>query len=171
MNYGIAVFPSVEIQEFANHYRRRYDPHFALIEPHLTVREKEEWNDQQVHTAIQELERAAEALEPLELQFNRFSTFYPVNNVIYMALADPAPLVRLHQKLCAGPLTEASKLYAYTPHLTIAQSMNDDELHDVLASLKNKPLSFQCTIDRIVLLKQEEDGRWSRHREFLLQKA
>lgn len=44
MFYGIAVFPSTEIREFADLYRRRYDPHFPLLKPHLTLREKEAWD-------------------------------------------------------------------------------------------------------------------------------
>ncbi|TVY09541.1 2'-5' RNA ligase family protein [Paenibacillus cremeus] len=168
MYYGIAVFPSKEIQEFANDYRRRYDPHFQSIEPHLTVREKEEWNEQQLEEAIAEIERNIESVKPIELHFNRFSAFYPVSNVIYMALSNPQPLLKLHEAICSGPLVETGKPYVYTPHLTIAQELNDDELHDVLASLKNTKLNFKCTIDTIALLRKEADGQWARIKEFKL---
>jgi 2'-5' RNA ligase len=168
MYYGIAVYPSKEIQDFANHYRRRYDPHYGWIDPHLTVRDKQACSEQEVQAAIHELERIADALQPFELHFNRFSTFYPVNNVIYMAVSNPQPMIDLHEELRGGSLGEQSKPYVYTPHLTIAQELNDDELHDVLASLKNKPLDHKCTIDRLALMRQDENGKWSPIRQFML---
>ena len=30
MKYGIVAFPSKKVQDFANSYRKRYDPHYAL---------------------------------------------------------------------------------------------------------------------------------------------
>jgi 2'-5' RNA ligase len=161
MLYGLAVFPSKEIQDVADLYRRRYDTHYPLIRPHLTLREKAYIPQEQLEATLQHLSEAAKQLSPFELAFNRFSTFYPANNVIYMALADPEPMLHAYRTLCSGQLAEAAKPYVFTPHLTIAQELGDDELHDVLSSLRNQRLDYRCTIDRIALLKQSEDGTWS----------
>ncbi|MFD0680314.1 MULTISPECIES: 2'-5' RNA ligase family protein [unclassified Paenibacillus] len=168
MLYGIAVFPSQEIKEFANHYRRRYDPQFASIEPHLTLRAREDWTEEQLHKVHSHLKHVTAACKPLELHFNRFSTFFPVNNVIYMALSDPEPLEALYNLLCSGVLEEMNKPYAFTPHLTVAQNLDDDELHDVFASLRPKSLDMGCTIDRIMLLKLSDDGIWQPLEQFAL---
>ncbi|UUZ95938.1 2'-5' RNA ligase family protein [Paenibacillus sp. P25] len=168
MFYGVAVFPSKEVQEFANHYRRRYDPHYDLLPPHLTVMEKSEWNDGQLQAALVHLEQSAAKIEPFDITFNRFSSFYPASHVVYMALADPEPMRHLQSRLCSGPLAEISRPYAYTPHLTIAQELGADEMHDILASLKNKQLQLTTGIDRFALLRQEQSGKWSTLREFKL---
>ncbi|MBP1156207.1 MULTISPECIES: 2'-5' RNA ligase family protein [unclassified Paenibacillus] len=168
MFYGIAVFPPTEIGEFADLYRRRYDPHYPLIKPHLTLRDKEAWDNEQLVGVISQLERAAEEVDPFELNFNRFSTFYPVNHVIYMALANPGPMVDLRNRICTELLSDNEKPYSYTPHVTVAQQLGTDELHDVLSSLRNTSLSLECTIDRFSLLRQEPNGSWSPIREFSL---
>ncbi|MDF2963088.1 MAG: hypothetical protein K0S39_4823 [Paenibacillus sp.] len=160
MLYGIAVFPSKEIKEIANRYRRRYDPQYSFIEPHLTLRAKEAWTEDQLHTIAGHLQQITARQSPLRLHFNRFSTFYPVNNVIYMALSNTEPMHALYSKVCTGILEELNKPYTYTPHLTIAQNLNDDELHDVFGSLRPQALDLSFTVDRIELLQRSEDGIW-----------
>ncbi|MDQ1913052.1 2'-5' RNA ligase family protein [Paenibacillus sp. GD4] len=168
MLYGLAVFPSSEIQEFADRYRKRYDTHYSIIKPHLTLREKELISEEQLEKGISYLTEAARKLEPFILHFNRFSTFYPANNVIYMALADPEPMQKAYEVLCSGVLQEQAKPYAFTPHLTIAQELGDDELHDVLSSVRKQPVDFRCTVNHVVLLRQTENGIWQSVQEFPL---
>jgi 2'-5' RNA ligase len=169
VQFGIAVFPSKEVQDIANSYRKRYDPHYSLIQPHLTVREKEEWSDEQLRHAVAHLERAAQGLTPFAIHFNRFSTFYPVNNVVYMALSDTEPMQRLHDAVCSGELAEPERAYLYNPHLTVGREMNSDELHDVLAGLRQTPLDLTVRVDRFHLLYETGNGAWTAHQTFLLQ--
>ncbi|WP_248926548.1 2'-5' RNA ligase family protein [Paenibacillus hamazuiensis] len=168
MLYGVAIFPSKEVQDVANSYRKRFDPHYNLIQPHLTVREKEEWNDEQLAKAITHLQSVADQTAPFTVHFNRFSTFYPVGNVIYMALSQPEPLVKLYHNICSGLWKEPGKPYGYTPHLTIGQQLSSDELHDVLASLRKTPLDLTANIDRFHLLYQTENEAWTVHQTFQL---
>ncbi|NOU95337.1 hypothetical protein GC093_19220 [Paenibacillus sp. LMG 31456] len=169
MVYGIAVFPPDEIKEFANHYRRRYDPQFSVIDPHLTLRAREDWTEEQLNNVINHLEHVTATIKPLKLHFNRFSTFFPVSNVIYLALTDPEPMKALYNIVCSGVLEETNKPYAFTPHLTIAQDLDDDELHDVFASLRPQSLDMGCTIDRIELLMLSDNGLWQALNTFTLQ--
>ncbi|WP_019533138.1 2'-5' RNA ligase family protein [Paenibacillus ginsengihumi] len=170
MQYGIAVFPPEEIRDFANHYRKRYDPHYPFIAPHLTVRETELWSQEKRKEAEAHLERAAAQTPPLKLRFNRFSSFYPVNHTVYLALADPGPMLELYRRVCSGPLVETGKPYVYTPHLTVAQRLTADEMHDVLASLRHKPIDLAFTADRMELLGREnDDSPWQSVRTFLFE--
>jgi 2'-5' RNA ligase len=167
MNVGIAVFPAKEIQDFANSYRKRYDPHYNWIAPHLTIREPEVWNEEQLNIAIERLERIIPTLSPFELHFNRFSSFYPLNNTIYMALSNPEPIKKCYQTICSE-LGEATNPYTYNPHLTVGRDLGDDELHDVLASLKKIEIDLSCQIDRVHLLYQTDNKAWTVHQTFLL---
>ncbi|KIL41783.1 phosphoesterase [Gordoniibacillus kamchatkensis] len=168
MQFGIAVFPSKEVQDIANSFRKRYDPHYSLIQPHLTIREKDEWTDEQLERAVALLEQAAQTTAPFTIHFNRFSSFYPVANVVYMALSDTKPMQRLYEAICTGGLEEPKRTYLFNPHLTIGQAMNSDELHDVLASVKSKKLDLTSRIDRFHLLYQTDNGAWTAHQTFLL---
>lgn len=168
MKYGIAVFPSKEVQDIANSYRKRYDPHYTLIQPHVTIREQEEWDDARLRQAVAHLEQITLAMAPFSFVFNRFSTFYPVNHVIYMAPEHPQPLVDCHNRVCSGALAESDKRYSYTPHLTVGQEMTSDELHDIISSLRNRPLSFPVRVDRLHLLYQTDNRAWTAYQTFLL---
>ena len=59
MYFGIATFPAKEVQDFANSYRKRYDPHYTLIPPHITLKERFELEQEKVNQLTQELERIA----------------------------------------------------------------------------------------------------------------
>ncbi|MEI7028364.1 2'-5' RNA ligase family protein [Paenibacillus sp. y28] len=169
MKYGIAVFPPKSIQDTANSLRKRYDPNYSLIPPHLTVREAGETDETGLQHIISHLNQLTAELAPFPITFNRFSTFYPVNPVIYMATADPEPFRRLHRKVCSGPLEVANPRYEFHPHLTIGQNLNNDELHDVLASLRNRPIDLTFIADRLHLLYQTDNRAWTTHQTFLLQ--
>jgi 2'-5' RNA ligase len=167
MNCGIAIFPSKDIQDIANSYRKRYDPHYNLIAPHLTIREPEVWNESKWSAAINRLEQVTRSITPFDIHFNRFSSFYPANNVIYMALTDPDPMLQLYQSICSEELAEINKPFHFNPHLTIGQELGSDELHDVLSSLKKTEIDLTSRVDRIHLLYQMENQAWNVHQTFL----
>ncbi|EPR29472.1 2'-5' RNA ligase [Geobacillus sp. WSUCF1] len=48
MKYGIVIFPPKRIQDFANSYRKRYDSHYALIPPHITLKYPFEADEEQI---------------------------------------------------------------------------------------------------------------------------
>jgi len=169
VNFGIVIFPPKDVQDAANSYRKRFDPHYSLIQPHLTIREAESWDPPTLARAIERLNEVAAAQRPFEARLNRFSTFYPVSNVVYMALENPEPLERLHEAVCQGPLAVRERKYAFTPHLTVAQGVGNDEMHDIYASLRPKPLAFSFLVDRLHLLYQTDNGAWTAHQTFLLQ--
>ncbi|MFS0839524.1 2'-5' RNA ligase family protein [Paenibacillus sp. 1P03SA] len=122
-----------------------------------------------LQTAVSHLEDLSRTVSPFQLTFNRFSSYFPVNNVIYLALEQVVPVIDLHDKLCAGPLSETEKAYSYHPHLTIGQKLGADELHDVLASVKNTPVDFSFKVDSIHLLGKQANGEWSVIRSFPFQ--
>ncbi|GAB2696780.1 2'-5' RNA ligase family protein [Paenibacillus thermoaerophilus] len=167
MKFGIAVFPNKDVQDFANSYRKRFDSRYALIQPHLTVRPPESGDEARIEEAARALTAVCAELRPFQAELNRFSSFYPVSNVIYLALKDPEPFVELHRRICSGPLAGPRTDYAYTPHLTIGQDLTDEELHDVLSSLRMKPVSLKFRVDRVHLLYQTENGAWTTYQTFL----
>ncbi|MBD2870091.1 2'-5' RNA ligase family protein [Paenibacillus arenilitoris] len=168
MFYGIAVFPEKHVQDLANSWRRRYDPHYAAIPAHMTVRDQEDWTEQQLQTAVDYLEQATAALSPFTVRFNRVSSFFPVSHVLYLALEDTAAMQELRNAVCSGPLTVKAPKHVYTPHLTIGQKMSADELHDMYGNLRMQSIDAVSRIDRIHLLYQTDNGSWTAYQSFLL---
>jgi len=167
MKYGIAIFPQKHVQDFANSYRKRYDPHYTLIPPHITLKEAFEMNESELDKAVDHLEKVAEESQPFEIRFHKVSHFHPTNNVIYLAVNNDEPLRTLHEKINSGILYHPHR-YPFTPHLTIGQDMSTDELHDVYGSLRMCSLDLHTEVDRFHLLYQLENGSWSVYQSFLL---
>ncbi|KGX92729.1 hypothetical protein N781_15580 [Pontibacillus halophilus JSM 076056 = DSM 19796] len=166
MKYGIALFPSKEIQDVANSFRKRYDTNYALIPPHVTVKEAFEIGSKdEIEAYIPKLKEIAKETQPFSLIAKKLSTFSPVTNTIYMKVEPVDELCKLNEKLLSTDLPDDRK-YAFVPHITIAQNLSDDEHSDVYGSLQMKSFEFEETIDRFQLLYQLENGMWTVYETF-----
>ncbi|MEI5906564.1 YjcG family protein [Bacillus spongiae] len=170
MNYGIVIFPSKKLQDQANSYRKRYDPHYALITPHLTLKNSFEANDEQIQQLSQRLQNISKQHEPFSLKVSKISSFQPVNNVIYLKVEPSDALDDLHKTMHGQDLLGDQPEYSFVPHITIAQGLSNDEHSDVYGSLRMLGISHEEIIDRFHLLYQLENGSWTVYETFRLGK-
>lgn len=168
MLYGIVVFPEKHVQDFANSWRRRHDPHYTAVPAHLTVRYAEDWSDDELQLAVAHLEQTTAKLPAFSIHLNRVSTFFPVSHVLYLALEDTVSMQKLQESVCSGPLAIVEPKYVYTPHVTIGQEISADELHDLFGNLRMQSIDLTSRIDRIHLMYQTENGSWTAYQSFLL---
>src|SRR5690625_89831 len=169
MKYGIAIFPSKEIQDAANSYRKRYDPKYALIPPHLTLKEAFEVDHQTIKELVIELKRIANETKPFKININKVSSFAPVTNTLYFKIEPIQELTDLFNKMHSGKFPKESE-HAFVPHITIAQKLADGEYADVRGSLQMKKVEFEDHIDRFQLLYQLENGSWTVYESFVFGK-
>jgi len=169
MYYGIACFPQKHVQDIANSLRKRYDPHYTLIPPHITLKEKFEMDEDQLEKATEKLEQIAKEVKRFEIHFHKVSNFYPTSNTIYFAIKESKPLMELHSKI-KDAFDPVESPYDFIPHLTIGQKLSDDELNDVYGSLRLRKIDLTSKIDRFHLLYQLENGSWSIYQTFVLAK-
>jgi 2'-5' RNA ligase len=165
LKYGIAIFPSKELQDMANSLRARYDTHYALIPPHITLKEAFETND--VKEFASELKKVVKEFNPITLNIYKYSSFNPVSNTIYMGVQENEELLLLQKKLNSGFFAQEQK-FQFVPHITIGQDLDDDEFHDVLGRLRMKTINHEEICDRIQLLYQLDNGSWTVYETFLL---
>lgn len=165
MKYGVVIFPTKPLQDFVNSYRKRYDPHYAHIPPHITLKARFEVDDQQINEVVQKLRDVAKKVNPFDINVTKFSSFKPVNNVIYLKIAPKEDLENLHSKISAR-FPDHVPEYLYVPHITIGQELSNDEHTDIYGSLKMLQVNKQDTIDRFHLLYQLENGSWTVYETF-----
>ncbi|MBY0221688.1 MULTISPECIES: YjcG family protein [Sporosarcina] len=167
MKYGIVAFPSKKLQDLANGYRKRYDPHYSLITPHMTLKDPFEANDKEIEEVAKALKEITIKNSPFELNATKVSTFAPTTNTIYFKVTPNDELLELHKDLNSN-FYEAESNYAFAPHITIAQNLTSGEHDDIISQLKMVGVDHSELIDRIHLLYQLEDGSWTVYETFRL---
>ncbi|TMN23145.1 YjcG family protein [Lentibacillus cibarius] len=169
MKYGIVIFPSKPIQDKINSYRKRYDPHYALIPPHLTLKEEFEADDDQIETLITELKHIANETDPFSINVNKVSTFAPVTNTIYLKVEQTKELFDLSERMHTGKFP-GERTYSFVPHITIAQKLSDDEYSDIYGSISMQDVQLEDKIDRFNLVYQLDNGIWTVYETFVFGK-
>jgi 2'-5' RNA ligase len=169
MKFGVVIFPSKKLQDLANSYRKRYDPHYALISPHLTLKAPFEVEDEQIDELTERLKGIANNIQPFPLHVLKVSSFKPVNNVIYFKIHLTEELAELHKALHTDIIGDPPE-YNFVPHITIGQKLSNDEHSDVYGSLRMLRIEHEETIDRFHLLYQLENGSWTVYDTFRFRK-
>lgn len=167
MKYGIVAFPSKKLQDLANGYRKRYDPHYALITPHMTLKSAFEANDKEIEEIARALKEITIKNSPFELNVTKVSTFAPTTNTIYFKVTPNDELLELHKDLNSRFHQNESN-FAFVPHITIAQNLTSIEHDDIINQMKMVGVDHSEVIDRIHLLYQLEDGSWTVYETFRL---
>ncbi|MGX6442216.1 YjcG family protein [Neobacillus sp. K501] len=169
MKFGVVIFPSKKLQDLANSYRKRYDPHYALITPHLTLKNAFEATEEEVKHYAEKLRQIAGNTNAFTLKTSKISSFQPVNNVIYFKVEPTEELAKLHNDI-NQEFSEQNMEYAFVPHITIGQKLSNDEHSDVYGSLRMKKINHEETIDRFHLLYQLDNDSWTVYETFRLGK-
>lgn len=169
MKYGVAIFPSKELQDRANALRKRYDTHYGLIPPHVTLKETFRLNTLELQPIVDQLREVAKEIQPFPLTVYKYSSFTPMSNSIYMGVQKNEELLKLQKMLNTGTLAQKEP-YQFVPHITIGQDLNDDEFHDILGRLRMKDLHHEEVCDRFQLLYELDNGSWTVYETFVLGK-
>jgi 2'-5' RNA ligase len=169
MKFGVVIFPSKKLQDLANSYRKRYDPHYALITPHLTLKNGFEASEETVVDLANKFRQIAANTNKFTLKTSKISSFQPVNNVIYFKVDPTEELIKLHSEI-NELFSEQTQEYAFVPHITIGQKLSNDEHSDVYGSLRMTKLNHEEIVDRFHLLYQLENGSWTVYETFRLGK-
>ena len=170
MKYGIVAFPSKKLQDLANTYRKRYDPHYAKITPHMTLQDAFDADEMQIEEISQKLSDIAKRFSPLTIHASRISSFFPTTNAIYFRVEPTPQLTKIHTEI-QDQLQIGEPKHVFVPHITIAQKLSDSEHDDIFGQLRMIGVNEQETIDRIHLLYQLEDGSWTTYETFRLSGA
>ena len=170
MKYGIVAFPSKKLQDLANTYRKRYDPHYAKITPHMTLKDAFDADETQIEEISKKLAQIAKRFAPLMIHTSRISSFFPTTNAIFFRV-EPTPQLNKIHEVIQEQLQIGKPKHVFLPHITIAQNLSDAEHDDIFGQLRMIGVNEQETIDRIHLLYQLEDGSWTTYETFRLSGA
>ncbi|HJE20467.1 MAG TPA: 2'-5' RNA ligase family protein [Aliicoccus persicus] len=170
MNLGIVLFPSKELQDKVNEYRMRYDAHFALIPPHITIKDEFEIDPADKDKVIDYVKNVAKNHSPVEVAIKKVSSFEPTSHVIYFKVNKNDEIVALYEALNDGDFYGVNK-HPFVPHFTIGQKFSSVQEHDdVYSTLNMVGIEHTEVIDEITLCQREDDGEWKVLESFKLEK-
>lgn len=168
MKYGIVIFPTKKLQDFANSYRKRYDPHYSTIPPHVTLVNSFEAAEDEIKPIIQNLHKIAQKSSSIQLEVYKVKTFHPAINKIYLAIKKDDKLMKLFHDLNFEAFRNDEKADSFVPHITIGQELSNREHSDVVGQLTMMDFTHTEEIDRFHLLYQLDNGQWTTYETFHL---
>ncbi|NRD78462.1 2'-5' RNA ligase family protein [Bacillus sp. BRMEA1] len=169
MKFGVVIFPSKKLQDLANSYRKRYDSHYALIPPHLTLKSAFEATEEEAKDFSDKLRQIAKHTNEFSLKATKVGSFFPVNNVIYLKVEPTEELTALHTNI-KQEFYDQNQEYAFVPHITIGQNLSNDEYSDVYGALRMTKVEHEEIVDRFHLLYQLDNNSWTVYETFRLGK-
>ncbi|RXK18772.1 YjcG family protein [Macrococcus sp. DPC7161] len=167
MKLGIVIFPSKSFQDTVNSYRKRYDDHYRVIAPHITIKDAFEVDEHEVETVTQKIAEVAKQHQPTEIHVEKVSNFAPSNNVIYFKVAQNDTLTSIFEALNDGTFY-GKNVHPFVPHFTIGQGLTSQEFEDIYGQLRMAGIQHNETISKISLCYQLENGTWNTLETFKL---
>lgn len=171
MFYALVHYPNIDTGRI-NEFRRKYDPHFDLIEPHVTlvfllpesVGEK---------NLVSHLENVLRHWHPFPVHLKGLQKAW--DHWLFLILAEGNDsITRLHRELYSGPLASYRREdIEFVPHLGLGLFARQDAGYDIrnpqnvaldeekyfqaLKEAQRLDLDYRCVIDRLHLLKINAD--------------
>ncbi|MCG7419311.1 hypothetical protein BHU61_02060 [Macrococcus epidermidis] len=167
MKLGIVLYPSKAYQDEINQYRKRYDSHYALITPHITIKEAFEVDDHDIDAVTDKLKEVAKTIQPVEINVEKVSDFAPTQNIIYLKVNPNENLVKLFELLNDGSFY-GTNTYPFVPHFTVGQGFSSQEFEDLKGQLSMKDVTHSEVIDKISLCYQLDNDTWNVKETFKL---
>jgi 2'-5' RNA ligase len=167
MVYALVHYPPVDTQHI-DLLRRKYDPQADLIAPHITLMFP-------VPSLIGESSLVSHIENVLsgcrQFPIHIAGLEQSADHYLFLVLQEGrAEIIHLHDRLYTGMLAPYLRTdLPYVPHVTLG-SFDDAELcSQALREAERDSLRYQCVVDRLHLVKIDEDRSriiWSK--EFLL---
>ena len=160
MKLGIVLYPSRGYQDKINSYRKRYDSHYALIAPHITLKDAFEVDEAQVQEVTDFISNVAKNSQPVDIKVTKVSSFVPTKNLIYLKVENNDGLTKLFDAFNDGSF-HGQNAHPFVPHFTIGQGFTTQEFEDVFSQLQFAEHSHEEIVDKISLCYQLENGTWN----------
>jgi 2'-5' RNA ligase len=178
MRTGVVIWPDPGTSEVVNELRARYDAHYRLIGPHITIAFPGEVEISQAEVQAR-VAQAASKIPPFSATFNQWlgitslAETYPeetrqfiqrytnaVNAILLLADDGAAEMLEL-RGLLHQAIPQPGFLLSYPPFMTLGQTLSDVDYVQALAELSDYQPAYQFEVTGLDLLLENTDGTWT----------
>jgi len=168
MIYALVNYPCIYTERI-NQFRRKHDPQFELIEPHITLMfpVQESVGEEKLVFHLASVLRNWHSF-PIHLQGCQISS----DDHLFLLIQDgKIDTIRLHDEIYTGILADYwRKDIPFIPHLTLGVvNRNSTDRNQVLREAEELSIDYYCHLSKLHLVKVNDDRTkivWSE--EFLL---
>jgi 2'-5' RNA ligase len=167
--FGVVILPPPDLYRELVAIRQRHPLLRAVSPPHITVKSPFIFR-QSGAMVVEQLEAICAQWEPFEIRLGGLGVFR--NSIVYLKVAESPELTALHLELVSGlegfveTLSDRYDGAAFTPHLTLADGLNPEEVAEAKRILADYTFCRRFEVDRVHLLRGR--GRWDITRTFKL---
>jgi len=156
MIYALVHYPKIDVQRI-NQFRKKYDPQVDLIEPHITLM-----------FPISESIGEGNLVNHLEHVLSHWQSF-PIHlqglekswdDYLFLLIQEGNDeIIRLHSEIYTEILTDCRKEdIQFIPHLTLGVFVkNESKYSEALAETQQLDLNYRCIVDKLHLVKVNDD--------------
>ena len=167
MIYALIHYPAVDTEQI-DQLRRKYDPQFDLIAPHITIvfPLPQSIGEQNL---IPHIEAVLHDWKPFPIRLRGLEKSW--DDYLFLMLEEGSrEIVRLHEELYTGPLADCRIVNQFVPHLTLGVFTSDLKTYShALKEADRLDLDYNCTLTKVHLVKvNDERTQIVSSKEFLL---
>jgi 2'-5' RNA ligase len=170
------IWPDAETQKSVNEIRKKYDPHFTIIAPHITIIFPTDI-EIPIEDVISRLANAVEGFRPFDVRLNRVSSVnllasdwpdgtaallaYPnaENAIFLLSGKGSVEILELKERLSVA-LGLDTPLIQYPPYLTLGQTLSKKAYEAALRALSGYVPDYSFPVEGFDLLTQTASGGW-----------
>lgn len=173
---GGVIWPDSETQKSVDEIRRKYDPHFDLIAPHITIIFPADTTIAP-RNVIGRLAKSVEGFRPFKVRLDRVSSvnlladdwpagtsallaYQNARNAVFLLTGEGSrEIIELKERLAAAVSLD-TPLVHYPPYLTLGQTLSQAAYREALEALSRYTPDFSFPVSGFNLLTDLESGRW-----------
>jgi 2'-5' RNA ligase len=156
MLYALVNYPNLDNRR-VDQFRKRHDPQVDLIEPHITLMfpVPESIGEDNL---VNHIERVLRDRQPFPIHLQGLQKSWD-DYLFLMVQEGKADIAGLHSEIYTGVLTDCRKPdLPYVPHLTLGEfAKKANEYPEALEEAKRLDLDYRCVLDKVHLLKINDD--------------
>ncbi|MBN1593064.1 MAG: 2'-5' RNA ligase family protein [Candidatus Coatesbacteria bacterium] len=154
---AIVIYPRLANIGEIERIRKRYDPLFGQIRPHITLvfPFRREISKGELRSRV---EGSLEGCRPFRLVL-RGITGHEGEYLFLNVIQGNDAIIDIHRRLYSGALaTHCDRSYAFLPHITVGRCAIREELIRALGSLQGFDALFETTVDTVSIVRLDDSN-------------
>lgn len=148
------------VEDITSKIESRFEDVKAATHPHISYHIAEKYDLETVEDYLRDIAREKESFE---VDASGIGVFTEPETVVYVPVVRTPELSELHTRIwemLANPRLSSRAVEHYDPknwfpHITLAQSIEKDELGEVVDLVENQDVNWEIRVDNISVLYQE----------------